>query len=298
MAIIKNIIREIIIESKNIKIPEIITTEFGPIPKTVYKYLNIDASNCEVNLCRLSLDKQYAWFSNPLSFNDPFDCSIQWANYKLAEDDTKFIDYYTQIESIRHRHLTQKEVETRVLNQLQFSKANPEFLKNYHLGEGKVFLENLVSKIGMYSTCLENDNILLWSHYGNKHTGICIGLDTYKFLKKYPELQYDYVKYIDYPVIEPFNYYDHILAREAAKIMLLTKAPFWDYEVEYRFIELEAKNRDKNISDLIESITFGMKILPLDRDYALNACKAMNPNISVFEARAVPFSYELEIISV
>ena len=36
-------------------------------------------------------------------------------------------------------------------------------------------------KISCFSE--EPDNMLLWSHYGNKHTGICIGFKVYQEFK-------------------------------------------------------------------------------------------------------------------
>lgn len=293
MAIIRKLVFDINTMSGIVHIPIIETQEFGIIPKTVYKYLDIKTCAYGTDYSRQCLSGKYAWFSNPIDFNDPFDCSIQWAYFKLGEDDAKFIEHFTQQISFHEKNLTKHEVELLVSDKLASSKANPAFLEQIHNNGGNEILERLVSKTGMYSTCLINDNILLWSHYGNKHTGICIGLDTYKFLSQFPNLKHDFVRYMDHPIIEPFDYNNDHLAKAAEETMLLTKAPFWNYEVEYRFIEMEVEKRRKDISGSLKSLIFGMRTSRADRDYASSACKAMNPLIQFYEAKAIPFSYRL-----
>jgi hypothetical protein len=62
-------------------IPAFQTDDFGSIPQIVYKYLDVSLDHH-----KSSIENQYAWFSDPLTFNDPYDCATNFAFHLLAED--------------------------------------------------------------------------------------------------------------------------------------------------------------------------------------------------------------------
>ena len=106
-----------------------------------------------------------------------------------------------------------------------------------------------------------NDNKLMWSHYTQEHTGICVG---YKFLYLPNYVGKDEVKYKN-TNLEEKEIFDNIIE------YWTVKAEDWEYEKEVRLLHYGCKQKiyytfdigeaiKKNIIALqIESITFGLK---------------------------------------
>ncbi len=90
-------------------------------------------------------------------------------------------------------------------------------------------VENVIARRGLY--CLTPDplSILMWSHYGANHTGICLEFHVGNGL------------FLDAPAVEYLSEYPTILTEElftpaTVKSILLTKAECWKYEDEFRLI--------------------------------------------------------------
>ncbi len=106
-----------------------------------------------------------------------------------------------------------------------------------------------------------NDNKLMWSHYTQEHTGICVG---YKFLYLPNYVGKDEVKYKNTNLDEK-EIFDSIIE------YWTVKSEDWEYEKEVRLLHYGEKQKisytfdineaiEKNIIALqIESITFGLK---------------------------------------
>lgn len=87
-------------------------------------------------------------------------------------------------------------------------------------------------------------NPLLWSHYANKHRGICLGFDVSKS-------QLREIKYVSgRPKIKPNHYLKSSEGRhETAVDLLITKFADWEYEDEIRMI-LKLKNTVRDPSGM------------------------------------------------
>jgi hypothetical protein len=96
-------------------------------------------------------------------------------------------------------------------------------------------LDRLVPQVmeetAVYSVASSGEEILMWSHYGGQHSGICLRFRPRSLLDAFG---------IAFPV-----YYSDQRPRivvgvedrnEQLRKMLLTKADFWRYEDEWRFI--------------------------------------------------------------
>jgi hypothetical protein len=115
----------------------------------IYKYFNFDLYN--LNKCNKlsSLKENYLWFSKPQFFNDPFDCNM---------------------EVIKHYN--------RFLNELT---------NNYGGDTYDLILKN-TKEFGICCFSETNDNIHMWSHYTNSHSGVCIEYDCRGFDDYFSEL--------------------------------------------------------------------------------------------------------------
>lgn len=279
----------------DVNIPGFITDMGDAIPRATYKYLDIDSC-----FTRSSLENQYAYFSNPMEFNDPFDRIIPIAYHLLGENDEVFINYFSAKEKNRSPISTSEQINQKILEMLRMCRSDDtmkNFFTNIITAESRKNLDIMVSGLGVYSTSLIHDNILLWSHYANKHTGICLGINTYKLLTS---LKCDgaMVKYEDYPIIVPFDEDDEDEVKNNIKPMFLSKAEFWKYEAEYRFSIFEFVERNQYFGNCIESLILGSEISAKNRAYAIMICNAINPDIEIYEAKKIDFTFKLEILKV
>lgn len=140
-------------------------------------------------------------------------------------------------------------------------KQHLEILQNYELyfGMGKKLndpfegqiignqtIQNLFQNSGICSFSRVNDNLLMWSHYGNAHNGLCYGFDKalliesiWKGISATGETYYEHgdVLYTSSPpnvIGEKFEDYQ-------AKDIIFHKSLGWAYEQEYRIVATPRK---------------------------------------------------------
>jgi len=136
-------------------------------------------------------------------------------------------------------------------------------------------LQTIIGNIGICSFSLKLNNVLLWSHYANKHKGISI-------LYEFPmDFLNDKDKFIGIPDVTynnnslqkcfinivnqlPMNYSE--LAIELLKQILAAKSPSWKYEKEVRIIRSNP-GLLKIEKNFIKQICFGLDTQ--DEDVAL-----------------------------
>lgn len=119
-------------------------------------------------------------------------------------------------------------------------------------------IKDIIDKIKICSLSSEYDNFLMWSHYSNKHRGICIAYDISK-IRKYNKTILKKVIYSKkIQIYKPYNHIfeNSILNEENNFISLFyLKHENWKYEKEYRIITYEYYDF---INLPIKSIYFGM----------------------------------------
>lgn len=134
-----------------------------------------------------------------------------------------------------------------------------------------------------------NDNKLMWSHYTQEHTGICVG---YKFLYLPNYVGKDEVKYKNTNLDEK-EIFDNLIE------YWTVKSEDWEYEKEVRLLHYGEKQKifytfdinealEKNIIALqIESITFGLKFQneAILKPIILEIEKKQKRKIDLFQAK-------------
>lgn len=246
----------------------------------VYKYLNQEGALATVSNNCVTL-------KTPLEYNDPFD-SVFFANrkerseaYKLFINYELFKELYDQFvtkkkKAIRYRFyskvLKQDIVQiAKEVNNKSFYKVYPE-ISAYYMFASKVLkrsdstlrrdfnkmidrvLEKIRGRALISCFGLENNSMLMWSHYGEKHKGACIEFEV-------DEKEFKKVKYSEeLPVFRlteimgiifgnEFNGKEVDTSDEALAFALeplLTKSTAWSYENEVRCIFSKGK-LDKRI---------------------------------------------------
>lgn len=173
------------------------------------------------------------YYSSPLLFNDPFDCKLY--GIKFSEESV--------IQFMRKRLEHQMRLFDRVMPQGMIRPDSEQLTELLDVtiqqsrdktiedcAEALQELHKLVeNEIGVL--CLSSDplNILMYSHYADRHQGICLEftLDKDSMLNPQP------VRYVkDYPALE-FGLSDDVnLALAVA--LISTKSIDWAYEQEHR----------------------------------------------------------------
>ena len=116
------------------------------------------------------------------------------------------------------------------------------------------------SKESFGVTCFSKkfDNIVMWSHYSDKHRGVCLKFD---ILADADFFTTPYI--VDYQKYPTFNY---IRNRDGlAKFLLETKSIEWNYEDEIRVMKRNAGFYSFKKDSLVE-IIFGAKVINSEKD--------------------------------
>ena len=166
-----------------------------------------------------SLLHNYLWFSDPATFNDPYDL-----NLNLILPIYKEKDFIRLAEIIIEKGLGNGNSAQHLANHFL---SNPSVLKNSLQSE----VNKIASSLGVSCFCQNADNLLMWSHYADRHKGICLKFDMFKD-KTFFEIS---IK-IDYP--ERYPGFDYLALREdnnaLVQLLVGTKSLDWKYENEIR----------------------------------------------------------------
>lgn len=192
---------------------------------------------------------------------------IKVNRFKIKE--IRYKDSYYIYKSINNNLLfSLNEKKLRKGNPYLFNDPFDPYYKEYSNEESPIIIEEELKKIRISCFGENNNNLLMWAHYGDEHKGICI---EYKNLKD---------KIDDFTCLEKVVYEEIKTHKETRKNsdllideikideelltineMCLRKHKDWQYENEWRMISLEEENKNELYYDNMEisKIFFGMK---------------------------------------
>jgi hypothetical protein len=252
-------------------------------PETVYKYRSWSDENGKRILTEFEL-----YLASPKDFNDPFDCRIP-LNYKCLSDSE--IEDYANYIAIKHS--TDTIDHNKILHCLK--NDIDAFQEMHELTEFEAYNNHY----GVLSMSTEWNNILMWSHYGDKHQGICVGFKEKGLFETGNFGTSGAVKYPinrEYPIIHPLK------GKEIERHLevVLSKSVDWLYENEYRLTKIflppnvpsKEERRVKFDPNLISEVTLGLNIDSTSREQIINICN--QNNISVYEAYKVEAKFQID----
>jgi hypothetical protein len=142
-------------------------------------------------------------------------------------------------------HLKTSTVQGIAINQASLEDAKRQ-MKNY----------------GVLALSEVNDNILMWSHYADKHRGICIEFER----TDTNDLgNWDHCVPVLYQQELPSFYPLELENSKTVTQALSTKGEYWTYEREWRILTYES-NKHFPLPGNITSVIFGLNMLQKDRD--------------------------------
>ena len=178
-------------------------------------------------------------YSQSKNFNDPFDLTNSLLDTSISRDDiTKLIT---------EGFITTDEERQKIID---YNLANPDILPS-------VFLKTLdEAKAEMGITCFSKSpfNTLMWSHYANKHSGICLG---FCFNESggngLMQLAVGYAN-----EIKPRNYFKETIF--SIYNWIYTKSAVWKYEEEVRRTYINKNGLIEFEANELREIYYGVNI--------------------------------------
>ncbi len=261
------------------------------MPQTLYKYISW---NNEHHRKILTVNKIF--FSSAIRFNDPFDSSPDSIRFEdLSEDE--ILETYQQGLNNIIPNISDKS--RRELAE-QIKQNDAELYRRIIANTRKRNIDMIYNEVGIFSASKFDDNILMWAHYSNSHTGICIGLDFKKlseFLISHFHANSLTIARSNVTYRENMPYIKAIpLEDESAEIILTTKAKFWEYEGEWRFICWGKTDVEVTLPDgIISEVVFGCKTSQDHKVEIINHLKMKNTKIKLKEACPNPREFILDL---
>lgn len=164
---------------------------------------------------------------------------------------------------------------------------------------------NYRKSIGLFCLSEVNNDILMWSHYGDKHRGVVLQFDSRKLFDNFNNLKpVEYHE--DWPEIGYYNaVWDKAFRKgfgnrtkeleELETIVFLRKALHWCYEFEWRIV-LEENGFKKITPGVLTGIILGCKLADSDCEKVKEyKGKYDKKNIALFKAKECPDRYCIEI---
>jgi len=265
----------------------------------LYKYRPLT-----LNTIRMILSGE-VFFSKPINFNDPFD------SYFDRTDSTNVVNQIRVSRSLRKiihnlssfdEYIYEKDEIDKVIeeNQSNINKMKEGENKDIEVLE-KIKKNNIRNKTNIFCLSKKFDNKLMWSHYANNHTGICIGYNVSRvngknYMFKYKdgyinenlkkELKYLPVHKVKYRKERPMLSLESRTSNDTILKAFLTKSIDWSYEDEYRVILFDdklIKNPIRIETNEIKEVIFGLKTNSNDKEALINLIKSSVDGINIFE---------------
>lgn len=208
------------------------------LPGKIYKYYSINEYTFNV------LENNSLWFSSPYRFNDPFDCKI---NVNFGKTKKEIIENLTNFFS---EMLVDDETKEKFEN---FARKTKRFNKLFNTMLHYAFDE----RVGVCCFSEIPNSALMWAHYGNSHTGLCLifenrrknfirnNLLPVQYLKEYPKFNLSEININDFQ-----SFLLHVIS---------SKCHDWDYEFEWRAIIETGGNKSYAFQkNILKGIIFGI----------------------------------------
>lgn len=208
------------------------------LPKSLFKYRPLceNALNC--------LEHDSVWVSSAESQNDPFESSFFFDDKEYALSIYTSPTFKNDFKKIYGKEITDIETNDIITNQNPERKFRAvckikgivriyDDLSGFRKNLASSYLYKIRKEMMLSSFSERKDSILMWSHYSDKHKGICI---EYDFREETYILNF----------LEPTNYSDKLTSlseafgkkdfNELIRIAAITKAKDWKYEKEWRIV--------------------------------------------------------------
>ncbi len=255
-------------------------------PSFLYRYRSLDGDNL-LFLERIFLHSEI-YFTSPSQINDPFDCAVKLDFEAPDVDWRKFL-----LDSFKRRfpEISQEDRNQRVEEIIQAGRHRSQEIQKQIIGG----LQESVNLVGLLCLTKRRDCILMWSHYTDGHSGICL-----EFRHHISEPFFGRAQKVNYL---PFSKKPHAIfdnPMRQVELNLLSKARCWAYEDEWRIIDHDTGCGLKNFEPgLLTGVILGLNISDKHEKLILEWISKREPQVSLYKAKkpANGFHVKIEMIT-
>ncbi len=244
----------------------------------LYRYRTIDSLEID-NIFK----KQKIFMPNPVSFNDPFDCKPKIGFNGIYKQKKKFlIDLF----KANNPALTKKEIKRLMREKSIIRKFNRQEVIN------KMF-NDYQKLFGIYCLSEIPDNLLMWSHYSDKHRGFCL-----QFKSDDPESFFGKAFKIKYQSHYPYVNLRKIYYIKSFFDTFTTKSTNWEYEQEWRIIKTPYDGGPGWYSfepELLTGIIIGARATNSCKKKIESLVREYPTKIELYEAKLNEREYKIDI---
>lgn len=253
------------------------------VPTHFNKYRPI-AGSAEEYLERTLLANEVR-FAFPHEFNDPFDCSVVYAQHEGSEDEVvdDFLDLARRVGATE----SESELRAQAAQMLVDPMRDPRRAEACREME-RMYAFFLRGQIGVYCVSGVADDILMWSHYAENHAGVCLQFDA--SIGPFSQAQK-----VAYTQLRP-----HLGWKDGEDTKLdktlLVKSSHWEYEQEWRIIQPGAGGHIVVLPpSALTGIIVGAKANAATMQLIRRWNREREAQLKVFKAFLSPTTYSLEI---
>lgn len=196
--------------------------EHATVKQTLYKYMPVQSEEALERLVAILRGRIY--YSSPANFNDPFEMSAMFD----APNQDEVMTMLDETGPLVDLHLS-KSARAKIYQQVRAT-----------LGTKRVVSREWIESIGVLCLTTSPDDLLMWAHYAQNHTGICLGFDS---------------GFEPFSTAQPVRYQEgrarvvplDTASREQQLVekVLFVKSPHWRYESEWRCIKRPVREDEK-----------------------------------------------------
>lgn len=238
------------------------------IPQLLYRYrpsLNIEAFCTNIKDCAF-------FFSNPTTFNDPFDSHLGCDFASVTTEEWKKL--------ASDKSITESAAATRWYQDAIEKNKNPDWLR-YQMDRFWQNQRERCGYVGMLCLSRDPENVLMWAHYGFNSTG---------FLFEFSSSECERVWEVDYSH-KKLTFYEFLQLGEDDKLryLIATKTKPWEYETESRLVVNMQDKNDKGWmvqlrSNALKGIVLGANISAYDEMQIRTAISSLRPDLRIRKA--------------
>ena len=247
------------------------------LPRYLYHYTRFrgdSVGEVKDNLEQLFLENKI-WFSCPLYFKDPFDCRNPIHLVGSHKDKVKYIekllkDHYGRSE---RRWRAKKMAKNTDFDDFEFT-----------------VLENLVRDISVLCLSTSYNNLLMFSHYADGHTGFCLQFDVRKDPRLSTAKMVSYGKSNRYPRLNRLTDSNSKLF----KGVVLVKSRQWKYEQEYRVLIEEKAGLRQFESASLTGVILGCEIKSPNEKLISDFIEKRKDHVEKYSTSRNPHNFKLD----
>jgi hypothetical protein len=236
------------------------------------------------------------YLSDMKNFNDPWDCR-PFFDTRLIDDPKEYRAHIKRFKRLYQKFnptLSRKSRRAQTAGLISDRAFLKQCIANMHQIE-----EAIQDRYRIYCLTTEPTNLLMWSHYADNHTGICLEYRCQNVVFG-EALKVSYFKeYPSFSLVDKNN--------DAALQLLLSKSKVWEYENEYRLIaqeEVAAASRETLLtlgsrlqlgSGMLKSIILGCLMQEAEKKAIVELVKSLNFPVRLRQTKRVKDKYQLVI---